>query len=255
MRLSDPIFPPVLAGHPVDPSVTPFEHACRRAEDGEFGAADLVWSRAIARAECAIVLEPEVPLARSLQMGPLVQVALADCLGGLMPPQVAIQHRWPDTILVNGAAAGVVRLGAPLIELDEVPDWLVVGTTLQLTHDIPGKEPGEVPGQTALSEEGAGDLTRTEILEGLAAHVLVWINTWSEEGFRPVADQWLHRAEGRESPVALCHHGTSLRGRVLGIDEEAGLLIRIMKNTGTGGVRVLPFLHSTVLFERERARR
>jgi biotin-(acetyl-CoA carboxylase) ligase len=135
----------------------------------------------------------------------------------------------------------------------DTPDWLVVGVGLQLIHDAEGKEPGDIPGQTALAEEGAGDLTRSAVLEAFAAHLLVWINTWSEEGFRPVADQWLHRAEGRESPVAVRHRGKSIEARVLGLDEEGGLLIQSLKGAGRGKARVLPFLDSVVFFERERA--
>ena len=43
--------------------------ACRLAQSRQLGAGDVVWSRNTARAELAIVLEPEVALERALQMG------------------------------------------------------------------------------------------------------------------------------------------------------------------------------------------
>ena len=39
-----------------------------------------------------------------------------------------------------------------------------------------------------------------------------WLNTWQDEGFRPVHDQWLFRAEGREAPVTVAHGGERCRG-------------------------------------------
>ena len=57
------------------------------------------------------------------------------------------------------------------------------------------------------------------------AHVLTWLNTWQEDGFRPVHDQWLFRAEGREEPIAVAHGGETIEGQVLGLDESANLLL------------------------------
>src|SRR5690606_24590012 len=125
MHLPDPVFPPLLAGHAVKAPQQPFEHACHQAGRGTLGAGDLVWSRNTSRAQCAIILEPEVSLKVALQMNALAQVAVVDCLGALLPPAVAVHLRWPGTILVNGATAGEVRLGAPTTDLGAVPDWLV----------------------------------------------------------------------------------------------------------------------------------
>jgi hypothetical protein len=75
------------------------------------------------------VLEPEVRLERALQMAPLMMVALGDCIGSLAPPKVAIHYRWPNGILLNGSMAGEVRLGAPNVPADAIPDWLVTITT------------------------------------------------------------------------------------------------------------------------------
>src|SRR5437660_1044252 len=84
-------------------------------------AGDVVWSRNTGRAQVAIVLEPEVALARALQMGPLLMVALGDSLGSLCPPKLAVQYRWPRGILLNGVIAGQVRLAAPRVPSDTIP--------------------------------------------------------------------------------------------------------------------------------------
>ncbi len=250
MHLPDPVFPPLLAGHAVKAPQRPFAYACRHVARGTLGAGDLVWSRDTGRAECAIILEPEVRLGTALQMNALVQVALADSLGALLPPAIGVHHRWPGTILVNGAECGEVQVAVSAAERDLVPDWLVVGMRLRLVHDTPDKEPGELPDQTALFEEGGGEITRSELLQSFSAHFLSWLNTWQDDGFRPVHDSWMARAEAGGKAMAIEHNGTRQVVHVLGLDEEGGLIIR----PDSGPARALPLIDAVVVHGREPAR-
>ena len=251
MHLPDPVFPPLLDGHAVKAPQRPFAHACQQAARGKLGAGDLVWSRGVTRAECAIVLEPEVNLSVALQMNALVQVALADCLGALLPPVVAIHHRWPGTLLINGGVAGEVRLGVPATAPDAIPDWLVVGINVQLIHDRTDKEPGELPDQTSLSQEGGGEITRTDVLQSFSAHFLSWLNTWQDDGFRPVHQNWMARIEGNgEAPMQVEVQGALQALRVLGLDEEGGLIIK----PDDGPARALPLFDAVVVHVGEPAR-
>lgn len=240
MHLEDPRFPPLLKGHAVKAPAEPFVHACRLAHAGELGAGDLVWSRNTGRVQMAVVLEPEVSLERALQMAPLLMVALGDCLGSLCPPKVAIQYRWPRGILLNGSSAGEVRIAVADVPAAAIPPWLVVGAELDVAAP---REERQEWSRTSLGEEAGPEITRTDVLQSLAAHFLTWLNTWQEEGFRPVHDQWLFRAEGREAPVALAYGGESVQGQVLGLDEGANLLVK----TAAGTVRSLAFIDSVDL--------
>jgi BirA family biotin operon repressor/biotin-[acetyl-CoA-carboxylase] ligase len=242
MHLDDPQFPPLLKGHAVRAPRKPYAEACRLAQVRELGAGDVVWGRSTARAELAVVLEPEVALERALQMGPLLMVALGDCLGSLCPPKVAVQYRWPRGILLNGATAGEVRIAAPHVPLAEIPAWLVVGATLDIAAP---REERQEWSKTSLSEEAGPDITRTDILQSLAPHFLTWLNTWQEEGFRPVHDQWLFRAEGRTAPSSVTHGDEHVEGQVLGLDEGANLLLA----THGCKVRTLSFRDSVDLIE------
>jgi BirA family transcriptional regulator, biotin operon repressor / biotin---[acetyl-CoA-carboxylase] ligase len=246
MHLPDPQFPPLLEGHAVKAPVQPLTRACRGAEARELGAGDLVWGRNTGRAEIAIVLEPEVALERALQMAPLLMVALEDCLGSLCPPKVAIQHSWPGTLLLNGCTAGAVRIATPRVGLGERPDWLVVAADL----DIAAEDERQDWSYTSLHEEAGTEITRTDVLQSLAAHFLTWLNIWSDDGFRPVHDQWLFRAVGRETPLSFAHGGATIDGLVAGLDESANLLLR----TPVGKVRSVSFLEH-VLFQDEAAAR
>lgn len=250
MHQPDPVFPPLLTGHAVKSPERPLEYACRGAAEGSLGAGDLVWSRNTARADCAIVLEPEVPLSTALQMGVLAQVALADCLGSLLPPVVPVHHRWPGTLLINGAAAGEVKLVAPTLDADAVPDWLVVGMTLQLVFDDPHKEPGEMPHQTALSEEGGAEISRTDILQTFSAYFLSWLNTWQDDGFRPICNVWMQRAEGDGKAMIVTLDNTEQTVQVLGLDDEGSIVIK----PGSGPTQVLPLRNHIIGYGQEPAR-
>lgn len=230
MRLTGPELPPLLTGQDVPEAVEPFEQACSRAADGTASAGDLLWSRSLSRAACALVLEPDVSLTKSLQMGPVLQVALADCLAALLPPRIPVALRWPDAILVNNGVAGRTRLGVPAVRSAEIPDWLVGGFHVQLAFDA-SHEPGLTPDETALSEEGGGDLSRNDVLKAFASHFLTWLNTWQSDGFRPVQEHWLHLAEGWEEPARFAVDGRTVEARVKRLGHDLRLVIAAADGT------------------------
>jgi BirA family transcriptional regulator, biotin operon repressor / biotin---[acetyl-CoA-carboxylase] ligase len=238
MHQPDPTFPPLFTGHAVKAPQTAVAEACRRAAIGELGAGDLVWSRNTAQVECALVLEPDVTLTRACQMAALGMVAVVETLGHLGPPQMPIGLRWPDTLLIDGAAAGSVRLWAAQSAPDKVPSWLVLAITLTLTAPANAGEPGDRLATTSLYDEGAGEITRTAVIEALATRLLAWLHTWGQDGFRPIHSQWLFYAEGRGTDVFVDHQ----LGRVLGLDEDGNLLFKRADGLPDAAAIALAFL-------------
>lgn len=188
-----PLFPPLLTGREVTAGRDPFAAAIRLASGGGDPGA-FVFADDRERLRFAVTLAPEVPLGRAVQMGHALMIAVGDSIGALAPPEVAVEYRWPATVLVNGATAGRVRLAASGGDPEAVPDWLVVGLDLRLTPDDT-VEPGERPGETALYEEGSGPIPPSRLLESMSRHFLVWLRRWEEDGFRPLHDAWSARAE------------------------------------------------------------
>jgi hypothetical protein len=47
-------------------------------------------------------------------------------------------------------------------------------------------EPGEDMGNTALSEEGGGELTAANTASAIARHFLTWLDTWTHDGPLPL---------------------------------------------------------------------
>ncbi|MGI9385290.1 MAG: biotin/lipoate--protein ligase family protein [Methyloligellaceae bacterium] len=226
MHMPDPTFPPMLKGHDVR-GEAPFEVACARVAAGALGAGDVVWSRNTSRIELAIVLEPDVPLERAVQMMPLALVAAGDCIGALTPPQVGVTFTWPDVVRINGAAAGLFRAGLGGAEGPEtVPDWLVIGLDLRHLREPGDPEPGHAPDITWLGEEGGGEITRSQFIESYCRHFLTWINTWNDDGFRPVHDAWLFRSQARDEEGAPPSSDPDVAGEFLGLDDNGNLLLK-----------------------------
>ena len=221
----EPVFPPLLNGIAVAPGTDTARVATAAVMAGEAGAGDLYWSQSEDRLNMAVVLEPDVPLARAVQVRHVLAVAFGDAFGAISPPEIGIHYRWPGDILVNGARAGAITLDVPArLSTDEVPSWMVLGLDVAITLDLSVENPGEQPDRTTLHEEGAGEITRTMLLESVSRHFLTWIDGWMNEGFKSVHENWLGRATGSDEDVTVSHAGATVSGRVTGMDEEGNLL-------------------------------
>jgi biotin-(acetyl-CoA carboxylase) ligase len=157
------------------------------------GAGTLAWVRSAARAEAAVVLEPELPLAAARLAFLAAANALADALAADGPPEIPVEFAWPGRLLVNGAGCGQVRLAAPPgTAEDAVPDWLVVGMEARITLSVP-LDPGEVPDMTGLAEEGWEDATAAGLTAGWALHLMAGLDAWQAHGPRRLSERFLAR--------------------------------------------------------------
>jgi BirA family transcriptional regulator, biotin operon repressor / biotin---[acetyl-CoA-carboxylase] ligase len=179
------------------------------------GAGTLAWVRAYARAEAAVVLEPEMPLGPARLAFHVAANALADAVGSLAPPELSVGLRWPGTLLLNLGICGRVRLATPPgAAEDAVPDWLVVGFELRLA--LPeGHEPGRDPGRTSLREEGFEDPDPAALTTAWARYLMAGLDEWQARGPRRVAERFLARLEDE----------AAIPGLRRGIDPGTGSLV------------------------------
>jgi biotin-(acetyl-CoA carboxylase) ligase len=223
-----PTFPPLIKGHAVEAGKSPFNRAIKRARSGKLGAGDLLWSRDAARLDLALVLEPEVTAQRCGEMLFVAAVAFGDAAGAVIPPEVAITYRWPGAIEINGATAGSVRLMRSQGDAGDVPDWLVLGLRVNIMPQSLDGEPGERLDTTTLWDEGCGEVTGTHLLESVVRHMVNWIHTWSEDGFRPVHELWWQR---RSSKTAFEAGLVAEVGTLLGLDENGNAMLKTSAET------------------------
>ncbi len=227
LSATEPVFPPLLRGQMVVDGTDPLDAAIRAARAGTDPGL-IVYDATDPVLKAAIVLAPESPLAGAMAMVLAASIGLADTIGALGPSETAVHFRWPGTILVNGARCGALRASASTSDPTEEPDWLVIALDIAFAGS---DEPGANPDQTALYNEGCGDLTPVQLLESWSRHMLVWINRWLDDGIRPLRTDWTGRAVGIGEEITLDLSGEPHAGIFVGLDDLGGMLLRRGKKT------------------------
>lgn len=179
------------------------------------GAGTLPYVRSIIRAEAAVVLEPEMPLAAARLAFHVGLNALADALTVLGPANMPVTFHWPGTVLVNEGRIGEFHLAAPEAATeDAVPEWLAIGFECRLAWRE-GHEGGLLPGETSLADEGFEDITAEAVVEAWARHLLAGMDEWQARGPRRAAEKFLAR---------LADHAAT-PGVKRGLDPATGALV------------------------------
>ncbi|SPH24036.1 Bifunctional ligase/repressor BirA [Defluviimonas aquaemixtae] len=226
---TEPVFPPLMTGLAVG-RADPVAVACNKAQEG-VDAGLIAWSLSPERLRAALVLAPDVPLESAMAGQIAAAVGFQNALGALAPPETAVHLEWFGGIRVNGAPCGRIGAFGPECAPDVIPGWLVIG--LDLTLDFPAdQEPGHMPDQTALSQEGCGDVDPMRLLEAWGRHTLVWLNALDEADGRAN----LHREYGGlvwqiGETVSTPIGGEPVQGIILGIDEHFGMLLETAEGT------------------------
>lgn len=176
-----------------------FSHAQSIA--GEDGAGTLVSVRRFDRVELAVVFEPEEPLVSARRVVFAVMNAAGDALAVHCPPEKPLVFNYPDSILLDGGIIGGVQLAWPPRAPDgEPPEWLVAGLQVRLAvpHTRTAGDRGHaldvrLDKGTSLELEGFELMDAGELTGSFARHLLLQVDRWQSQGFKPVGEQFLAR--------------------------------------------------------------
>ena len=81
---------------------------------------------------------------------------------------------------------------------------------------------------TSLRYEGCpATVTEVDLLEAFARHLLAWVNTWLDGGFRPVREAWLRHAQGLGEEIEVRLPRETLKGVFEDLDESGTLALRL----------------------------
>ncbi|HEX6956830.1 MAG TPA: biotin--[acetyl-CoA-carboxylase] ligase [Ferrovibrio sp.] len=170
----------------------------------------------------SVLLRPATTAAEAARLSFLAAVALADALELAAP---ALRRRlgckWPNDVQVDGA-----KIAGILLESRTKPDgsldWVVIGIGVNLAY-----HPTDTPyTATSLSAHGVTVAPR-EFAEWLLARLGYWYGRWQAEGFGPVREAWLRRAQGLGQPVVVRLPDGELHGRFAALDESGALLLEL----------------------------
>ena len=213
-----------------------FAHAMSIA--AEAGAGTFVHVGRFDLVECAVILEPDETLSGARRAFFAGMAAVADAIAAYCPPERAVSFRWPGSIIFDTALIGGGRLAWPEnCAEDAVPDWLVFGFQL-ISARLSVGDGGIMPLSTSLEEEGFAE--PRVLMESFSRHLMVHFDTWSERGFKKVADSYLARLERTKA------------GDRRGIDGNGDLLIHRHAQVGAERVPLLPGLIAAEWYDSKR---
>lgn len=217
--ITDPTFPPLLRGEKVAATIDPVQKAVAASVMG-IDPGVIFYAEREDLLNLALVLAPETPLAESVGVCHAAMLALADSLGSLGPPELAVHFSWPFGLKVNGAHCGTLTCQASTTESSAIPDWLVIGVEVPFMRPA-NLEPGEQPESTWLYEEGCIEMTVPQVIESWSRHVLIWLRTFEEGGYTAVQEHWRAKCDRLGQEVQHPKPGT-----FVGTNERGGLLLR-----------------------------
>ncbi len=225
------------------------EEAKRRAEAGEAeglavtalrqtagrGRRGRAWQSPEGNLFVSMLLRPSRPPAEAATLSFLSSLAMAEAVEQVAPQLGSgLTCKWPNDLLLNGA-----KLCGILLESRNRPasdaagggvDYLIIGIGVNLVYDPP-----DTPyPATNLAAEGV-QVTQDAFCAALLERIGIWYERWSREGFAPVRDAWLKRAQGIGKPVIVRLQDSEMHGRFVALDDSGALVLE----TADGGARLI----------------
>jgi BirA family transcriptional regulator, biotin operon repressor / biotin---[acetyl-CoA-carboxylase] ligase len=141
------------------------------------------------------------------------QLAFVAALGAAdaLAPHGDVRLKWPNDVMLDGG-----KLAGILIEVEN--RLAVVGLGVNLV--IAPEDGTRVPATTLAAAPPPDRLAAA-----FCNHFDRWYRRWVADGFAPVREYWLSRADGLGDPVEVRLPRETLTGRFAGLDEAGGLML------------------------------
>jgi BirA family biotin operon repressor/biotin-[acetyl-CoA-carboxylase] ligase len=166
----------------------------------------------------SLILRPRVAPRAAAQLSFVAAIAVAEAVAAQLPVGPHITCKWPNDVLIDGAKCSGILLesridGAAL-------EWLIIGTGINVASHPEGLE------SPATSLQAAGGLVTVEtMLEAYAERLAHWLERWLREGFPPIRQAWLLRADGLGQAVRVRLADATLHGVFESLDEQGALVL------------------------------
>ena len=168
----------------------------------------------------SLVMRPEAPAARAPQLGFVAALALGDALDQLAGPGLQLRFKWPNDVLINGGKLAGILLESEMAAAGGL-DFVIIGIGVNL---VSAPRDLEYPA-TSLADQDVSGITPVSLLEALAAHFIVSVERWRNEGFAPVRAAWLRRASGIGEAIRVRLERLTIDGRFLDLDYDGALVL------------------------------
>lgn len=183
----------------------------------------------------SLILRPECGLGEAPQLSFVAGLALFDAIGSVAEAGHQVALKWPNDVLLSDRKVGGILIESEGGTSSEPPDFVVVGTGVNLIHAPDPSQLGETGfPATSLALEGV-EVGAGQFLEAYSKSFLSWVRIWAEEGFEKIRRNWLYRSHGKGKDVFVQMNGTQLNGTFEDLDIDGALIVK----TADGTERVL----------------
>ncbi len=170
---------------------------------------------------CSALLRPDMAPAQGGLYSFVAAVALADAIAECAP--MAAPHltcKWPNDLRIAGAKVSGILLESGA-RADGGIDHLIIGTGVNVRFTPPGAD--ERYPATCLADHGQPDLATATA--AYLRHLAAWCARFAEQGFAPVRQAWLARAEGLGQEIVVRLGQEELHGRFLAFAADGALCL------------------------------
>lgn len=191
------------------------------SQTGGKGRVGRNWQSPMGNLYASLLLRPNVPIARALQLSLLAGIAVHDAIMGLAAgegkaPKLCL--KWPNDILLDGAKTGGILLESTSQPGEQHPA-IIIGTGLNLVT-APQDLDRSV---TSLADIGV-NVTPVRAMSALAWATAEWLSLWNGgKAFDRIRSAWMERAQPVGGEIAVHVGEDCLCGRFLGIDDVGAL--------------------------------
>ncbi|SLN53666.1 biotin--[acetyl-CoA-carboxylase] ligase [Oceanibacterium hippocampi] len=185
------------------------------------------WTSPPGNLYCSLLLRPAVAPLAAAQLSFAVALAIAGAVERHLPDSVRVSCKWPNDVLVDGRKIAGILLESRTGQGGLV-DWLIPGTGINIDSH-PDIAANVLP-TSIRAAGGAG--TPASLLAAYAEALLPLYRGFLADGFGPLREAWLKRADGLGQPLVARLPNTSIEGVFEDLDDAGGLVLGC-----PGGVR------------------
>jgi BirA family biotin operon repressor/biotin-[acetyl-CoA-carboxylase] ligase len=203
------------AGEPGGLAVLAHRQTRARGSRGRF------WMSPAGNLCLSVLLRPEGDAAEGGRWAILAAVAVADALAPYLAGHGTLTVKWPNDVLLDGSKLAGILLDTAL-RADGRLDWLVIGigANLAVAPDVPGRT-------TAAVAQFRDAPSPEEFARTLLDRLQHWAGIRCRDGFGPVRQAWLDRAQEPGTMLRLTGPAPDIEGSFAGLGEDGSLLLRV----------------------------
>lgn len=170
----------------------------------------------------SLLLRPGCRAGTAAQLGFAAALAVGEAILHWLPPRIELCYKWPNDVLLDGRKVSGILLESQAAA-DGQTAWLVLGLGINLVSS-PDDNDVEHPA-TSLAAVGLGGVMPEAMLESVGEAFIGWYERWCSDGFAPVREAWLARAQGLGATIRVRLPGEEAAGCFAGLDEDGVLLL------------------------------